>query len=148
MLYGAGMVVFLLWSFAAVTHLVGTVAFPISVAAGELPDSEPVLVVDSVTGQELAESPLAAPPVEESPERQAAEVFSQSEPGRLFVQVASVNRSLAQVYAEYLTRRGMPAFVVSGRPGDRPWVLVGPIENESHLAQIREELAEAGFGPN
>jgi hypothetical protein len=146
MLYGAGMIVFLLWSFAAVTHLVGDVAFPTSVAAGELPDAEPVLIIDSVTEQEyLAENSLAPTPVEETPQRQVAHVFSPAEPGRLFVQVASVNRSLAQVYAEYLTRRDMPAFVVSGRPGDRPWVLVGPIADESHLAQVRAELAEAGF---
>lgn len=151
-----GLLMVLMWMFSVGTSVVGRFAFPTSVAAAT--PGEPVILVDSPL-LEAADS-VAAPAVE-APEAVAhavhshpldeppsATYFLNPQPGRLFLQVAAVNADLASVYAGYLTGREIPAFVSSSADADTTWVMVGPVRDGEHLAELQTDLAAAGFELN
>ncbi len=136
-------------SFSAMAYIVGRAVLPVSGAPAEEREidtvgPEKVLVVDPA-GEE-APSPAARP--------EAARVastadshFREPSPGQLFLQVAAADRGVAEVFAEYLTRKSFPCQVASG-PDKRSYrVLVGPIQDRKELGTIRTGLEASGFNP-
>ena len=149
MIFGVLTLVFLLWSFAAVTGFIGRVAFPAPVAAQPAMPGERVILVDSpIADAAGSERVIEVAPVgvetEPAPEP-VAEPDVAATAGRLYLQVASVNQELAAVYAEYLSQRDIPAFVSNGPEKKRFWVMVGPIQDAEHLTEIQSALSAAGF---
>lgn len=67
--------------------------------------------------------------------------------GNTYLQVAAVDRGMAEVTCELLTRKGLPA-LIGDSPSDGIFrVLVGPIRNAADVPGHQAILAEAGFHP-
>jgi hypothetical protein len=66
-------------------------------------------------------------------------------PGDTYLQMAAVDRGMAEVLVEVLRRRGFQAVVASGPTEDIFRVLVGPIEGAATLARVKADLQTAGF---
>jgi hypothetical protein len=75
-------------------------------------------------------------------------VVSRSEkhiPGDTFLQIAAVDRGMAGVLVEVLTRKGFRAEVASGPTEDIFRVIVGPAKDAAALVRIKADLQAAGF---
>jgi hypothetical protein len=65
--------------------------------------------------------------------------------GGAYLQIAAVDRGMAEVLVEVLRRKGFQAEVASGATEDIFRVVVGPAKDAADLARIREDLQAAGF---
>lgn len=96
-------------------------------------------------------APAAAPAsaaVPAHPERvRAASYFRVPQPGQVFLQVVAVDRGPAEVFAEYLTRRGFSTQVAEGPDARSYRVLVGPLADDRQIEPLRASLEAAGFQP-
>ena len=143
---GLFMAVILLGSFSAMAYVVGRAVIPSESAEVEAPDVERVLVVDPAGQEEetAAPSPAAKPG---SSEFSAESYFREPSPGQLFLQVAAADRGVAEVFAEYLTRKSFPCQIAPG-PDERNYrILVGPIQGRQQLGTLRAGLETSGFNP-
>ena len=171
------MLVLTMGTFGAVTYVVGRMVVPPPAAAdgarneqvlvvesGGEPVSDPV--VELMRRAEVRPKPPVKPAaVNSSPKstpaapvsgRKAsamskaltnASFFREPTPGQVFLQVAAADRGVAEVFAEYLTRREFPVQIGSGTD-DRSWrVLVGPMRDNAEITKVRANLEEAGFRP-
>lgn len=65
-------------------------------------------------------------------------------PGQQYLQVAAVNRGVAEVFVEVLARKGFPGRMAEG-PDERTFrVLVGPLA-KAEIPETRSALDRAGF---
>lgn len=168
------MLVLTIGTFGAVTYVVGRMVVPLP-AAADADRNEQVLVVESAGGpvSDPIEAPVlragtkpkppakpvaakVSPKAAPAPERTVstadkvfinASSFREPTPGQVFLQVAAADRGVAEVFAEYLTRRAFPVQI--GRGADeRSWrVLVGPMRDNAQIAAARSRLEDAGFHP-
>ncbi|MEZ5400414.1 MAG: SPOR domain-containing protein [Bryobacteraceae bacterium] len=67
--------------------------------------------------------------------------------GEMFFQVAALDKAMADVSADYLTRKGLPARVGAGPSATVFRVLVGPLASEEETNRIKASLEELGFHP-
>ena len=67
--------------------------------------------------------------------------------GMVFLQVAAVDRGMAEVSVEYLTRRGFVAKAAASPEAGMFRVLVGPLNGNDDIARNRGNLQAAGFQP-
>ena len=154
---GLFLMVVLMGSFGGLTYIVGRMVMP-SPAAAMAPEpeaaEEQVLFVSAVTEKktEAAEPAPAKPVIEPAPAVRpwrpaSGSHFREPAPGELFLQVAAVDRGVAEVFVEYLARQEIVAQYASG-PDERSYrVLVGPISTNAQLEGLRERLEANGFQP-
>ncbi len=77
----------------------------------------------------------------------AKSYFREPNAGQLFLQVAAADRGVAEVFAEYLTRKSFPCQIATG-PDERSYrVLVGPIKGRKQRGVLRSGLETSGFNP-
>jgi hypothetical protein len=67
--------------------------------------------------------------------------------GQMFFQVAALDKAMADVSADYLTRKGFPACVADGPTPAVFRVLVGPLGNERQSNEVKASLEGLGFRP-
>jgi hypothetical protein len=146
LVFGIVMLVLLMWVFAFTTFMVSKVAFPSSVAAVEEPE-EMVIYVDSPLlssgASEARVTPLTKPATDFNPT-----YVIDTQPGGIYLQVATTDSTVAGAYAEYLTRKSIPAFTSAGPNGEKSMLMVGPAKDKAHLSQLRGELISAGVELN
>jgi len=67
--------------------------------------------------------------------------------GEVFLQVAAVDRGPAEVFAEFLSRKGFAARFANG-PDERSYrVLVGPFRDNGVISSVKSRLEDEGFRP-
>ena len=66
-------------------------------------------------------------------------------PGDTYLQVAAVDRGMAEVLVEVLRRKGFQAEVALGATEDIFRVVVGPAKDDADLAHAKSDLQAAGF---
>ena len=66
-------------------------------------------------------------------------------PGDTYLQVAAVDRGMAEVLVEVLHRKGFQAEVAFGATEDVFRVIVGPAKDDAALARTKADLQAAGF---
>ncbi len=148
------MLLMLVATFAAVSYVVGRVVVAPVTATAQTAPPENVLVVDAAGEKTPATTPEKHTASEPSRPAPAPAVpppfdsyFYEPEPGQLFLQVAAADRGIAEVFAEYLARKQFTPRIATG-PDERSYrVLVGPIENNEQLSELRTGLEKAGFHP-
>lgn len=156
---GLFLMVVLMGTFGGLTYIVGRMVMPspaAAVAPAPAPEEseEQVLFVSAVTEKktEAAEPAPSKPVIDPAPDARpwkpaSGPHFREPAPGELFLQVAAVDRGVAEVFVEYLARREIVAQYASG-PDERSYrVLVGPISTNAQLQQLRERLEADGFQP-
>jgi cell division septation protein DedD len=62
-----------------------------------------------------------------------------------YLQVAAVDRGVAEVFVEVLRRKGFQGTISNGPNEDTFRVLVGPVKDATSLAQVKADLQAAGF---
>jgi len=148
------MLFMLVATFAAVSYVVGRIVMAPVTATAQSAPPEDVLVVDAA-GEKTPGKPPQQPAAPEAsrpkPAPAAAPAFEsyyyEPAPGQLFLQVAAADRGIAEVFAEYLARKEFTPRIATG-PDERSYrVLVGPIENNEQLSELRTGLEKAGFHP-
>ena len=134
-----------LGTFGGVSYIAGRSIDAGAVAAAASPmevSSDPVAIVVDPIGET---APMAAQPL--LAESASKSYFRNPQPGQIFLQVVAVDRGPAEVFAEYLTRKGFTAQVASG-PDERSYrVLVGPLQTSSEIDASRNRLQTEGFRP-
>jgi cell division septation protein DedD len=65
--------------------------------------------------------------------------------GGTYLQMAAVDRGVANVYVEVLSRKGFQAIMAPGPTPDIFRVLVGPLKDAATLARVKADLQDAGF---
>ncbi len=153
--------VILLGSFSAMAYIVGRAVMPPAVPLDGSEEPEKVLIVDPAGQETHAPAPALEPkpgaePVDAAfrpaPKTvmagfQAETYFREPNPGQLFLQVAAADRGVAEVFAEYLTRKSFPCQIAAG-PNQRSYrVLVGPIQDKTQLGRLKTGLETSGFNP-
>jgi cell division septation protein DedD len=121
-------------------------------AARATPKSKPI------ESQPVETHPIMAPltaaatiPQPPQPSPQASEKpRARKEPpravsGGTYLQMAAVDRGVANVYVEVLSRKGFQAIVGPGPTPDIFRVLVGPLKDAATLARVKADLQDAGF---
>lgn len=93
-----------------------------------------------------ASSPNPAPaPVAKEPEPLSAVTPRLPIQGQTYFQMAAVERGVAEVFVEYLGRKGFAALMAPG-PSDSIFrVLVGPIDGPEAFSKTQADLIAAGF---
>jgi cell division septation protein DedD len=66
-------------------------------------------------------------------------------PGDTYLQIAAVDRGMAEVLVEVLRRKGFQAEVANGATEDIFRVMVGPAKDAAALARTKADLQAAGF---
>jgi cell division septation protein DedD len=145
---GLFLVVILIGLSAAAAYLAGRSVW-ITPSRGA--SATPSLAADTSqapTAPPAAGAEPAAAAIPAHPERpRPASYFRVPEPGQVFLQVVAVDRGPAEVFAEYLTRKGFSSLVAEG-PDVRSYrVLVGPVANDNQIEPLRASLEAAGFQP-
>lgn len=123
--------VVMLGTVGGISYVAGRAIEPAAAVAAAPP---PVAVPENV------EQP---PPVPPTP----ASYFRNPQPGELFLQVVAVDRGPAEVFAEYLTRKGFSSQVATGPDEHSYRVLVGPILSSDDVSSLRGRLESEGFRP-
>ena len=95
-----------------------------------------------VTAQSVAAPPVTAPP---APPLKPADVFRDPAPGTRYIQAGAVDRGVAAVFVEYLSRKGFTAFAAPGPDPKTFRVLVGPLAGPEEIAKTRAGLEAEGF---
>jgi cell division septation protein DedD len=62
-----------------------------------------------------------------------------------YLQMAAVDRGVAEVFVEVLLRKGFEAVIANGPTEDMFRVLVGPVKDATSLARVKADLQAAGF---
>ena len=65
--------------------------------------------------------------------------------GATYLQMAAVDRGVAEVYVEVLRRKGFQALIANGPTADIFRVLVGPVKDAGSLARVKADLQAEGF---
>jgi cell division septation protein DedD len=65
--------------------------------------------------------------------------------GATYLQMAAVDRGVAEVYLEVLRRKGFQARIADGPTPDIFRVLVGPVKDAASLARVKADLQAEGF---
>ncbi|MBI3471687.1 MAG: SPOR domain-containing protein [Candidatus Solibacter usitatus] len=90
----------------------------------------------------LTPPPLPAPPTEApAPASRGSRLIA----GQTYLQLAAVDRGIAEVFVEFLSREGFPAVVGPGPDETLYRVLVGPLK-ESQISVTQAQLKAAGYG--
>ena len=99
--------------------------------------------------------PVAAPPraaaiepparIEVKEKKPAAKETKPETIGATYLQMAAVDRGVAEVYLEVLRRKGFQARIADGPTADIFRVLVGPVKDAASLARVRADLQAEGF---
>jgi len=104
----------------------------------------------------LPSIPVPAPPPPSVPEP-SARVDTRGTPaassprsgrpiqGATYLQMAAVDRGVAEVFLEVLHRKGFQAVITKGPTEDIFRVLVGPVNDADSLARVKAGLQAAGF---
>lgn len=66
-------------------------------------------------------------------------------PGSTYWQVGVVDRGIAGVFVEHLTRMGLRARVADGQTPGFPRVLVGPLPTQASVDETKARLDKSGF---
>jgi cell division septation protein DedD len=66
--------------------------------------------------------------------------------GRTYLQMAALDRGVADVFVEFLRRNGFPAVVAPGPDATLYRVLVGPLGDATDMAVMQMRLKQAGYG--
>lgn len=104
---------------------------PAPVPVVEKADAKALVVQTPPVGQKTEASPPLAPrlPIQ----------------GKTYFQMAAVERGVAEVFVEYLGRKGFPALLAPGPNESIYRVLVGPVEGAETFAKTQQALIDAGF---
>ena len=127
----------LIASTAGLAYLAGRTVAPVQAAAPAKP--EPVKELKPQTTAQAE----PAPPKAAATAQEVRRITPQS--GELYVQAGVVARGMAEVMAEYLSRKGFAASVMEGTSETNLRVLVGPVSSTGDGASIRQGLEQAGF---
>lgn len=103
--------------------------------------------VPSIMGARAESLPIAPPPVTRPvavPTVPAA-IPKPLVAGRAYWQVGMVDRGVATVFVEYLSKLGLTARVVPGDTSTMSRVLVGPLSDGEQTESTRRTLEKAGF---
>ncbi len=109
------------------------------------------VVVDASSAPGIDPAPAPPPaPAPAMPARMAASPFPTADPAKLnpndtYLQMAAVDRGMAEVLVEVLHRKGIPAITIPGPTEEILRVLVGPVNDPDSIARLKAELAAAGF---
>lgn len=98
--------------------------------------------------EEIVESPRKAAPVETVAQADAGKPFKFGPPpaGSVFIQVAAVSKTDAELEATTLGKQGFPAWVAPNEKNAELFsVLVGPYEDKADLAKAKADLEQLGF---
>lgn len=126
--------------FSSASYLAGRVVTASEQAKTKRQAPKSVLVVDGP--KVCPEShPPPVTPVAAAPLRPPLQPIA----GRTYLQVGAVDRGIAEVFAEYLSRRNLPTAVGPVENGKAYRVLVGPLDSPADIASARTRLEEAGF---
>lgn len=154
------MVAVLIGTFSGVTYVVGRTMIPVEkVEASESP-SEQVLVIQAPQKETESSDPTAASGGSDRSVARAADVKTpanrttartaaapEPKPGKLYFQVVAADLGVAKVFVEYLSERNFSSLITEG-PDERNYrVLVGPIQTDKQVEELRAGLEAAGFKP-
>jgi cell division protein FtsN len=96
-----------------------------------------------------AEPPKTAPPPPQEPKRPAAAAPAKSAgtpaAGQIFLQVAAIAKSEADLYADVLAKKGFPSMVAPGPSATIFRVLVGPLADSAAVAKTKADLEAVGI---
>jgi cell division septation protein DedD len=118
--------------------------------AAEPAAASPAAVQQNKPAQEPpTEAAAPAPPKREEPAPEPLAPLAQAEPGpgNIFLQVAAVGRSEAEVEVGILKKRGYPALVGPGPREGVFRVLVGPYRDAASAGKAKADLENLGFKP-
>jgi cell division septation protein DedD len=108
----------------------------------------PLTALSSQSAAELAAQvdPNGTKPVGQEPTRTASFPRSgRSIQGGTYLQMAAVDRGVAEVFVEVLRRKGFQAVIARGPTEDIFRVLVGPVKDATSLARVKADLQAVGF---
>jgi hypothetical protein len=94
-----------------------------------------------------APAPAVSAPVVSAPlsASLSAPLFSEQEPGKVYLQVGAVDKGLAGIWAEGLRTHGLAAFVAPG-PTATVWrVVIGPLPTPQSFEQAKATLDRLGI---
>jgi cell division septation protein DedD len=74
-------------------------------------------------------------------------IFANPETGKLYLQIAAVERPAASVFVEGLRTHKLKAFFAPGADDKIVRVLVGPLESTAEFNQNKEAVEKIGFEP-
>ena len=109
-------------------------------ATRSTPASKPLLI----PAAPVSAAPVP-PPVEAVAIRPAPKPPAQAIVGATYLQMAAVDRGVANVYVEVLRRKGFQAVIAAGPTPVIFRVLVGPVNDTATLTRVKAELQAAGF---
>ena len=66
-------------------------------------------------------------------------------PGNTYLQIAAVDRGMAEILVEVLRRKGFQVELAAGPTEDIFRVIVGPAKDADTLARMKADLQAAGF---
>jgi hypothetical protein len=129
-----------------------TAALTVPVRAAVLPernpqrDVQPAALPSQATPQPATQAQsLDTSRAGREPAPVAAVSRSDHTPGDTYLQIAAVDRGMAGVLVEVLSRKGFQAEVASGPTEDIFRVIVGPAKDAATLVRIKADLQDAGF---
>jgi hypothetical protein len=83
------------------------------------------------------ERPAAMPAAPAAPASEETPLFGRMEPGKVYVQLASVERGYAQLMARGVRQAGYPALVAEGMNANVFRVLAGPFATAEEAARVK-----------
>jgi len=128
-------------------------ALPVSPATSPAvnPPVRPVAPAAPLTHPPVQSPGTARPAAQGEPAATAKAPLSPAPPASWpqgdYFQVAAVERGMAEVSAEYLRKRGLPALVGDMASPGVYRVLVGPMRDAQQTGEIRTTLEKLGFRP-
>lgn len=155
-----------LYGFVAI--FVAVLASAIAYLAGRQPANpvaavvltKPVTVISSATvvresPKAVAVAPAAlvskvvqeAPPARVAPQAPTPAILDDVLPNRMYLQVGSLEKNVAELLTQGLRIKGIPATIAPGVNTTVARIIVGPFQTSSEMAVVQKQVTELGFTP-
>ena len=119
---------------------------PVTVIARASAPAEPAKVVVAAPPPKVVIAPAAAPEVKPIAIAGPA-VLEEVLPNRMYLQVGSLDKNVAELLTQGLRIKGVPATIAPGVNATVSRIIVGPFQTAVEMGVVQKQLTELGFTP-
>jgi hypothetical protein len=133
---------------AGVAAVTPPVEVPKPAAVADPPPQEPLPASASAPpAQALPEAPKPAVPATAPALIPTPAVLEEVLPNRMYLQVGSLDKNVAEILTQGLRIKGIPATIAPGVTPLLSRIIVGPFQTNTEMGVVQKQLSELGFTP-